>query len=213
MRQAWPPGSAGLAPGLTSSQTCGFQQWGGGGAPLRPHRHQALPHGWQPETRRPGRERKEKGGPGEGRSTWRFGPHPPSRSLPPHEEEALSGSESLLLKITCFSIIPTAALWDSMFQGPRRSLGTRTTGQEGLCPGQESVQTPAPHRPDSGSRPHQSSCASRSWGIGSSGESPGGACGVLWSPGRPTGPIGFVGLSWSSRTPSPPLHGTQQKRG
>lgn len=137
----------------------------------------------------------------------------PRGLFPPHEEEALSGSESPLLKITCLSIIPTAALWDSMFQGPRRSLGTGTTGQEGLCPGQESVQTPVPHRPDSGSRPHQSSCASRSWGIGSSGESPGSACGVLWSPGRPTGPIGFVGLSRSSRTPSPPCMEPSKKEG
>lgn len=65
---------------------------------------------------------------------------PPSLEVSsPSEEEALSGSESPLLKITCLSIIPTAALWDSMFQGPSFSLGTRATGQEGPCPGQGSI--------------------------------------------------------------------------
>lgn len=40
--------------------------------------------------------------------------------------------ESRLLKITRLSIIPSATLRDSVFQGPSCSLGTGEKGQEGL---------------------------------------------------------------------------------
>ena len=73
----------------------------------------------------------EQEGSGMGRGDLEFWSPPSIDISSPSLEEALSVHESQLLKITCLSIILTAALRDSVFQAQAALQGLEQRGKKG----------------------------------------------------------------------------------
>lgn len=152
---------------------------------------------------------------GKRRGGWIRQEHPEFASPPSlavsssSEEEALSGTESPLLKITCLSIIPTAALQDSMFQGPSCLLSRDQSNRASRA-----VPRPRERAQKLAPQPHQASYPHfpQDPGVLGLAERSPGVLGVVWLPWRPTRSYRIWRPLLVSGTPFA-LHGTQQRRG